>query len=157
MQYIYYGSNIEINAPILSMESKFNKDFGNGFYCTNIEKQAIRWAIRKGRGKGSVTKYNYDYLKTINLNTLRFNVMTEEWLDFIIACRDGKPHSYDIVEGPMADDEIYNYINDYISGTIPRNVFWELAKFRHPTHQLCFCSEKALECLNYEGSELHEK
>lgn len=157
MKYIYHGSNIEIKSPILSIESKFNKDFGNGFYCTNIEKQAIRWAIRKGRGKGFVSKYEYDYLKTINLNTLRFSVMTEEWLDFIIACRNGKAHSYDIVEGPMADDEVYNYINDYISGIIPRNVFWELAKFRHPTHQLCFCTEKSLGCLNYEGSEIHEK
>ena len=28
--------------------------------------------------------------------------MTEEWLDFIVACRQGKSHKYDIVEGPMA-------------------------------------------------------
>lgn len=154
---IYYGSNIEVEVPKLFGDDRFNKDFGEGFYCTNIKKQAIRWAIRKGRGKGQVSKYYYNYMKTIDLNTLRFNTMTEEWLDFIIACRAGKHHSYDIVEGPMADDEIYNYINDYISGNISRTAFWELAKFRHPTHQLCFCSEKAIECLEYRGSEYHEK
>jgi hypothetical protein len=154
---IYYGSNIEIKLPQLIKESKFYKDFGEGFYCTNIKKQAIRWAFRKGKSKGYVSTYNYDYIKTKDLNTLRFNVMTEEWLDFIISCRNGKPHSYDIVEGPMADDEIYNYINDYIGGVIPRHVFWELAKFRYPTHQLCFCSEKALSCLEWRGSELYEK
>ena len=32
--------------------------------------------------------------------------MTEEWLDFIVECRSGKSNSYDIVEGPMADDFI---------------------------------------------------
>jgi len=154
---IYHGSSIEIKALQLIKESKFHKDFGEGFYCTNIKKQAIRWAIRKGKSKGYVSTYNYDYIKTKDLNTLRFNVMTEEWLDFIISCRNGKPHSYDIVEGPMADDEIYNYINDYISGVIPRHVFWELAKFRYPTHQLCFCSEKALNCLQWRGSEVYEK
>ncbi|WP_252229998.1 DUF3990 domain-containing protein [Clostridium sp. ZBS15] len=154
---IYHGSNAEIELPKLLLDTKFNKDFGEGFYCTNIKKQAIRWAIRKGRGSGFVSKYEYNYLKTIDLNTLRFNVMTEEWLDFIIACRVGKKHSYDIVEGPMADDEIYNYINDYMDGIISRTAFWELAKFKHPTHQLCFCTKKSLECLDYEGSELHEK
>lgn len=30
--------------------------------------------------------------------------MSDEWLDFITDCRSGKVHSYDIVEGPMADD-----------------------------------------------------
>lgn len=157
MEDIYHGSKIGIEHPKLFFDTKFNKDFGEGFYCTNIKKQAIRWAIRKGRGGGYVTTYHYNYLKTMNINTLRFSEMTEEWLDFIIACRAGKKHSYDIVEGPMADDEIYNYINDYIGGIIPRNVFWELAKFRHPTHQLCFCTERALECLEFKGSELYEK
>ena len=37
-----------------------------------------------------------------------FPNMTEEWLDFIAACRIGKPHDYDIVEGPMANDTIFN-------------------------------------------------
>ena len=32
--------------------------------------------------------------------------MTDEWLDFIIDCRSGKTHSYDIVIGAMADDQI---------------------------------------------------
>lgn len=39
--------------------------------------------------------------------------MTEEWLDFVISCRKGVEHDYDIVEGPMADDTIWDYIEDY--------------------------------------------
>ena len=62
-------------------------------------------------------------------------------------------HNYDIVIGAMADDQIYNYISDYIEGVITRDQFWSLAKFKYPTHQINFCTEKALKCLEYRGFE----
>lgn len=80
--------------------------------------------------------------------------MTEEWLDFIVDCRRGIAHSYDIVEGPMADDTIYNYIQNYIDGKISRAAFWELAKFNHPTHQISFHTVSALGTLRYAGNEV---
>ena len=58
--------------------------------------------------------------------------MTEEWLDFIVSCRRGISHTYDIVEGPMADDTIYNYIQNFMDGKISRAAFWELARFKLP-------------------------
>ena len=79
--------------------------------------------------------------------------MTDEWLDFIVDCRSGKPHGYDIVIGAMADDQIYNYISDYVEGSITREQFWVLAKFKYPTHQINFCNQKALKCLQYRGYE----
>ena len=85
---------------------------------------------------------------------LIFEEMSEKWLDFIVACRSGKPHTYDIVEGPMADDTIYNYIQNYIDGKISRAAFWELAKFNHPTHQISFHTISALDTLKYIGSEV---
>ena len=60
-------------------------------------------------------------------------------------CRSGNIHSYDIVEGPMADDTIWNFVNDYLNGDISRMVFWEYAKFKYPTHQISFHSIQALE------------
>lgn len=78
--------------------------------------------------------------------------MTEEWLDFIVSCRNGNPHNYDIVEGPMADDTIYNYIQNFIDGKISRENFWSLAKFKFPTHQISFHTEKALQCLTFNRS-----
>ena len=44
--------------------------------------------------------------------------MTEEWLDFIVACRLGRAHDYDIVEGPMANDTIFNYVQNFVDGKI---------------------------------------
>ena len=79
--------------------------------------------------------------------------MTEEWLDFIISSRNGKKHDYDIVIGAMADDQIYNYITDLLKGEITREAFWELAKFRHPTHQIAFCTEEALKTIKFIDAE----
>ena len=58
-----------------------------------------------------------------------------------------------IVEGPMADDQVWNYVNDYIQGEITREMFWERAKFKHPTHQISFHTLRALNCLTYVKSE----
>ena len=62
-------------------------------------------------------------------------------------------HDYDIVIGAMADDQIYTYVSDYIDGTITREQFWVLAKFKYPTHQIAFCTDEALKCLTYRGFE----
>ena len=80
--------------------------------------------------------------------------MNDEWLDFIVDCRNGKTHDYDIVEGPMADDTIWNFLSDYIDGEIDREQFWSLAKFKYPTHQISFHTLKAIECLEFIDSEV---
>ena len=53
----------------------------------------------------------------------------------------------------MADDTIWNFVNDFINGVIDWNVFWEYAKFKYPTHQISFHSLQALDCLTYLRSE----
>lgn len=87
------------------------------------------------------------------LKILEFKDMTEEWLDFIIDCRHGKTHDYDIVIGAMANDQIYNFIADYMDGIITREQFWALARFKYPTHQINFCTPEALNCLEFISSE----
>ena len=48
------------------------------------------------------------------MKTKVFDEMTEEWLQFVVDCRRGIKHEYDIVEGPMADDTIWDYVEDYV-------------------------------------------
>ena len=85
-------------------------------------------------------------------------LMTEEWLDFIAACRNGTPHDYDIVEGPMADDTIYNYVQGFLDGKYSREMFWSLAKFKNPTHQISFHTVDALKTLKFiEGVRVYEE
>lgn len=145
---IYHGSNVKVSNPKILVNGHY-KDFGYGFYCTNIEKQAKRWALTK---KGASVVNSYSYKENEKLNVLRFEEMTEEWLEFVVACRRGQKHSFDIVEGPMADDQIWDYVEDYIAGSITKAAFWELVKFKYPTHQIVFCTEAALETLHFEGS-----
>ena len=76
----------------------------------------------------------------------------QKWLDFVVDCRRGIKHDYDIVEGPMADDQIWDYVEDFMEGSITREAFWILAKFKYLTHQIVFCTQKALEALTYEKS-----
>lgn len=87
------------------------------------------------------------------LDILEFPEMSEEWLDFIVACRHGESHSHDVVIGAMADDQIYNYVSEYIEGAITREQFWALAKFKYPTHQIAFCTDRALESLEFVNCE----
>lgn len=123
--------------------------FGVGVYCTRLKEQAARWTVKFERH--IVNAYKCDIGS--NLNILEFKAMTDEWLDFIVNCRKGIQHDYDIVIGAMADDQIYNFITEYIDGHISREAFWALAKFNYPTHQIAFCSVSSLKCLQFVNSE----
>ena len=147
---VYHGSNVEVSVPRI-LQNGFYKDFGYGFYCTNYEKQAKRWAMTR---KGESILNRYEYRLHPDLKVLSFVEMTDEWLDFVVDCRRGIKHDYDIVEGPMADDQIWNFVEGFVAGRIPRGAFWGLVKFNYPTHQIVFCTEAALSTLTFEGSEV---
>lgn len=142
---LYHGSKKIVEAPEIRI-TKYNKDFYFGFYCTQFPEQAIRWATRI-TGVGYLNEYQYTPDPSLHIK--RFPEMTEEWLDFIVACRLGQPHDYDIVEGPMADDTIFNYVQNFSDGKISREAFWALAKFKRPTHQISFHTARALTTLRF--------
>ena len=146
---VYHGGYQPVKKPEI-LKGRNTKDFGYGFYCTIIKEQAQRWAKRYETKAISI----YDVRMNTNLNIKEFTEMSEEWLDFIVDCRSGKDHNYDIVIGAMADDQIYNFVSDYIDGTITREQFWVLAKFKYPTHQIAFCTKDALKCLEYRDCEV---
>lgn len=145
---LYHGSNVVVEKPQILI-SGFNKDFGYGFYCTNIERQARKWALTR-RGNSVISIFRYAPIEELKL--LSFPEMSDEWLDFVVNCRRGIKHDYDIVEGPMADDQIWDYVEDFMEGVITREAFWVLAKFKYPTHQIVFCTQKSLESIKFEKS-----
>ncbi len=151
---LFHGSKEIVEYPEIRM-AKFNKDFYFGFYCTLFPEQAKRWAVRYS-GKGIINEYSYSPDSTLRI--LKFSEMTEDWLDFIVDCRQGKMHDYDIVEGPMANDTIFNYIQNFVDGKISRAAFWELARFKHPTHQISFHTVRALSTLHFrKGYEVSDE
>lgn len=148
--FLYHASKEIVEFPEVR-KTKYTKDFSWGFYCTNNFEQAVRWA---NRGEENPVINYYIYEPSADLSILKFGCMTDDWLDFIARCRNGETHSYDIVEGPMADDTIWNYVNDFLLGRITRKQFWVLAEFRYPTHQISFHTLSALNCLKFERSEI---
>lgn len=145
---IFHGSYTSVKQPKIII-SKNTKDFGSGFYCTIMREQAERWALRYDTPIVNI----YTVRMNTTLKILEFKEMSEEWLNFIIDSRHGVTHDYDIVIGAMANDQIYNHIADYMDGILTRDQFWSLARFKYPTHQINFCTDAALKCLEFVSSE----
>lgn len=110
---LYHGSFVVVNQPDL-VHSRKNVDFGKGFYVTPIFEQAEKWCNRfKRRGKeGVVSRYTFDEEACKDLNVLKFDAYSEEWLDFILNCRSGQDGTnYDLVIGGVANDKVFNTVN----------------------------------------------
>jgi hypothetical protein len=158
---VYHGSYVKIENIDFYKCRPF-RDFGKGFYVTNILSQAEYWAERKGKianSNGVVTEFEFiDAAFTHwEFNVLRFSRYTEDWLDFVVKNRNtGEPftHNYDIVEGPVADDDITQRINDYLFGIISKNNFLNELKFRQPSHQICLCTHRSLQALKFENEKV---
>jgi len=118
---LYHGSNVEVKEPIL-LKVQRELDFGKGFYTTSDMEQAARWAWRtaKRRGESSafVTVYevNEDELKNIRL--LSFDSPNVEWLNLVVKNRKGEyiAGNWDIISGPVADDQTAQVIDLYLEG-----------------------------------------
>ena len=144
LEMIYHGSYMKIEFPEIRKHS-FTKDFSWGFYCTKIKEQAENLAE-----KFNTSIVNVYEVKDIDLLNIKiFEDYSDEWLEFVVNCRSGNIHDYDVVIGPMADDTIYDYIEAYILGQMNKKKFFELMKFKYPTHQISFHTIKALDCINF--------
>lgn len=153
---LYHGSYLVIPKPDLK-HSRSNVDFGAGFYTTPIYAQAARWCEKfKRRGKqGIISYYKFDENAYKELNVLIFDSYSEDWLDFILNCRNGKDSSnYDIVVGGVANDKVFNTIELFFDHLIDKKEAIKRLRYEKPNLQICFRTQDALEkYLNFEGSE----
>jgi hypothetical protein len=149
---VYHGSYTVISLIDLSKCEK-HKDFGQGFYVTRYRRQAEEWAEKIGlkhHTRGVVTEFEFfeSAFNSWEYRVLRFEDYSEEWLDFIVLNRNPRHenpvHDYDIVEGPVADDKIQRRLEKYLKGKIPKAVFLDELRHHEPTHQICFCTSRAL-------------
>lgn len=152
---LYHGSNLIVSCPMI-VKTTYAKDFSWGFYTTTFKEQAEKWARRRAQRYGGVPCISvYEYAPSASIDVLEFDSTSNEWLDFVASCRAGNTHHHDVVVGPMADDEIWNMVEDFLSGVLSREEFLSIIKFRHPTHQMSFHSIAALNSLTFvEGYEL---
>lgn len=73
---------------------------------------------------------------------------------FILNCRRGNDFTdYDIVIGGVANDKVFNTVELFFDGLIDKKEAINRLRYEKPNLQICFRTEKALNCLAFEGSE----
>ncbi len=153
---LYHGSNMPITSIDLK-RSNVGKDFGCGFYLTTNRKQAERMAQRKVRlygGKVEISKYEFDKeaAENANIKIKKFQSYSKEWASFVLANRENgtrkQIHNYDIVYGPIANDDVGFQIRRLLAELITIETFLEELKYKKGiTYQYFFATERALQYL----------
>lgn len=153
---LYHGSNVSIEKIDLT-RSHPDKDFGKGYYLTDIRTQAEAMSIRRvriaGEGEPTLTVYRFDesQLHSPELRVKVFDEPTEEWALFVLSNREasltGYTHDYDIVIGPIADDGVAFQLDRYIRHMITLATLVEELTYRKLNRQYYFGTERALQTL----------
>ena len=150
---LYHGSYTTIEIIDLAKSRPF-KDFGRAFYLSADEQQAWERAYAATTllgGEASVTEYEFDeqVMTSGELKVLRFDDYSEEWADFVFANRKRQKtpfmHDYDIVYGPIANDNVGEQVVLFKGGYISKERFLrKLKNMRGITFQYAFCTDAAI-------------
>lgn len=150
---LYHGSNVEVRKPQI-IKSRKLLDFGAAFYLTSNYEQAKKWAIRtterRAEGKPTVSSYSVDKKELDGLSLLIFDVPNKYWLHYVSAHRTDKTINdmYDIVIGPVANDQAIRTINDFLKGRFTEDIAIQLLLPQKLKDQYAFKTEKAVSILN---------
>lgn len=153
---LYHGSLEIVEKPQI-LQANRPLDFGTGFYTTTSLQQARRWVkLRMEQSQASVGFINiYEYTPKRDLRTRLFRSANEAWVDFVHANRTVQDynHDYDIVTGPVANDNVYLSFNLYESGFISKRELIRRLKTYKLVDQLLFHTERSLDTLKYVGNK----
>ena len=151
---LFHGGTDIVESPLIRQHI-LGRDFGRGFYCTDIRSQAESWARRQGRIRKQGALINvYEFDMDRSRENLRINFFEDyslEWLELVINCRKSPlyDHGFDIVYGKIANDDVGETIQAVLDGLMPPAFALERLAFMHTNNQYCFCTEKSLEYLGF--------
>jgi hypothetical protein len=154
---LYHGSTDIVQRPQLLPVQRL-LDFGQGFYTTSNQEQALRWAAvkqkraRKPNAKAFINIYEMESLRSLSktLNLKIFETASEEWLDFVVANRTGSSqHTFDIVCGPVANDTLFNVLTLYETGLLTKPETIVRLKTHKLFDQISFHSDTALSQVHF--------
>jgi hypothetical protein len=155
---LYHGSNVVVYEPKIIKSQRF-LDFGAGFYMTSDFEQARKWAVRtaarreEGVATISVFELSDDYVDRVKVRT--FARPDRDWLRYITVHRTGNPPAddYDMVVGPVANDQAIRTVNNYLKGYFPEEVAIKLLLPQKLKDQYLFRTEKALDLLVFKEAK----
>ena len=154
---LYHGGTEIVEKPeIISRNA--GRDFGMGFYCTDIYGQAVNWSRRQGRIRklnSILNMYEFDADSAkCNLKFKSFDDYSLEWLELVVNCRKNIQfsHGFDIVYGKIANDDVGETVQAVLDGLMPLEFGLQKLAFMHSNNQYCFCSKVSLSCLRFNES-----
>lgn len=152
---VYHGSNLAVECPRIIQSERF-LDFGIGFYTTTNYDQAVNFAhkvfARRKIGVPTVSHYEIDEIAMRRSFSVRkFLHADMEWLDYVVANRSGtySGENFDIVYGPVANDDVYTTIAALMAGIIDRPGALAALKVRKLFNQLVFATPEPLSILHF--------
>ena len=160
---LYHGSNTGINSINLAMCRPY-KDFGIGFYLTDIREQAERMAVRVAKIYGGSPVLNVfdiqdDFRELPGIKIKDFGEQTtEEWARFVMNNRNhsfdniedilcNQDNKYDIVIGPVADDNMALLFRQYENEIIDFQTLLKGMVYKKTSSQYSFHTEKSIRLL----------
>ena len=151
---LYHGTNVDFDMIDLTKSNKY-KDFGQGFYLTDIRSQAEELAAKKSRlfgGYPVIQEYEFDesLLSVAELKVLKFDKPSTEWAEFIFKNRsrdNNFTHDYDIVIGPIANDGVAYLLGRYEEGTLTIEELSDKLDYKKLNSQYFFGTNKSLKYL----------
>lgn len=155
---LYHGSNIVVKEPKIVNPNRF-LDFGVGFYTTTNKSQAMNFAKKVASNRGGTAIVNIYQFDDNCLNCLKnikiFEEPNAEWIDFVSNYRNGiaKNDNYDLVIGPVADDDVYRSFQLYLTGLLTIDQTINVLKIKKLFNQYVFKNEKSLSYLRFIEAE----
>ena len=156
---VYHGGTEIVEHPICKFDRR-NLDFGQGFYITNIRKQAVDWASQVAdRRKLSPLINRYRLNREAILAEAHckiFEAYDKDWLEFIVASRRGLhvADNYDYIEGGVANDRVVDTVNLYMAGLMDENTALRRLSEHQPNNQMCLLSQEITnKYLIFDGTE----
>ena len=149
-QFLYHGTNTEFTAIDLAY-SRDRRDFGKGFYTTTLMTQAEDWAknIQVRYGGDGAFLYVFEYRNDPALKIKTFDGLCVEWLEMVKNSRlkGGLQHDFDMVTGPVANDNTMPTLALYVDGTLSLEATLLQLSYFKANDQASFHTERSLRSL----------
>lgn len=149
---VYHTSDVVVEFPD-TIHSRKDLDFGPGFYFTPIRNQAEKYAHRFLRRNKPAWMNVYDFLEDwTGWRVKTFKGYDEEWLDFVMKCRNGEVvGDFDLIVGGIADDKVFDTVDLYFESLISKEEAIKRLAYIKPNIQYCIRTDAMLhQCLVYK-------
>jgi hypothetical protein len=152
---LYHGSNRVFDRPRLDA-SRDRRDFGRGFYTTTLRSQAQEWAVSTAeRYGGHPSLYVFEFDPGAGLMVKEFAEITVEWLELVKANRSlgGIQHGFDVVIGPVADDNTLRTVSLYVARVYDADEAMRRLRYFKANDQVSLHTAEAMARLEPRGRE----